>query len=305
METRERGQKRRRVILMVKAKTDHLIFTGTCKAGTGVVAAITGYLAKHNCYICALEQFDDESTDKFFMRAVFRLQEGSPPVGGLRKDFDIIAKEFSMDWQIHDPNKAVKTVILVSKYDHCLEDILYRLRKGEFNIEITAVISNHVDLQHIAERYDLPFIYLPVTRETKIAQEMQIEKIIEETETEFVILARYMQILSERLVDHLEGKCINIHHSFLPSFKGASPYKQAFNRGVKVIGATAHYVTSDLDEGPIIEQLVTRVDHNSKPEQLERIGRENESIALARAITYHVERRVFLDGNKTVVFLGG
>ena len=284
---------------------ENLIFTGTCRAGTGVVASITGYLADRNCYSCSLEQFDDESTGKFFLRSVFRLQQNSPVVDDVREGFDAIAKKFSMDWQIHDPNVAVKTLILVSKYDHCLDDILYRKRKGEFNIDITAVVSNHNDLRELVERQGLNFIHLPVTPTSKIEQERQLQGVLNETGTELVVLARYMQILSNELVARLEGRCINIHHSFLPGFKGASPYQQAFDRGVKVIGATAHYVTAELDEGPIIEQLVTRVDHNCKPEHLERIGRDNESIALARAITYHVERRIFLDGNKTVVFLGG
>ena len=283
----------------------NFIFTGTCRAGTGVVAAITGYLANRNCYICSLEQFDDESTGKFFLRSVFRLQQNSPPVDDVRQGFDAIAKKFSMDWQIHDPNVAVKTLILVSKYDHCLDDILYRKRKGEFNIDISAVVSNHNDLRDLVERQGYDFIHLPITPASKMEQERQLQGVLSETGTELVVLARYMQILSSELVTRLEGRCINIHHSFLPGFKGARPYQQAFERGVKVIGATAHYVTADLDEGPIIEQLVTRVDHNCKPEHLERIGRDNESIALAKAITYHVERRIFLDGNKTVVFLGG
>ena len=285
--------------------TNNYIFTGTCRAGSGVVAAVTGYLADRNCYICALEQFDDESTNKFFMRAVFRPQQGSPEIAEIRRAFESVAAEFAMQWQIHDPMVPVKTLIMVSKYDHCLDDILYRLRKGEFNMQITAVVSNHTDLRPMVEREGLRFIHLPVTRDTKPRQEQRLMEIVDETATELVVLARYMQILSNDLTEQLSGKCINIHHSFLPGFKGAKPYHQAFNRGVKVIGATAHYVTSDLDEGPIIEQILTRVDHNYKPEHLVRAGRDNESIALAKAITYHIERRVFLDGNKTVVFHGG
>ena len=285
--------------------TNNYIFTGTCRAGSGVVAAVTGYLAERNCYICALEQFDDESTDKFFMRAVFRPQQGSPEIAEIRRAFESVAAEFTMQWQIHDPKVPVKTLIMVSKYDHCLDDILYRLRKGEFNMQITAVVSNHTDLRPMVEREGLRFIHLPVTRDTKPRQEQRLMEIVDETATELVVLARYMQILSNDLTEQLSGKCINIHHSFLPGFKGAKPYHQAFDRGVKVIGATAHYVTSDLDEGPIIEQMLTRVDHNYKPEHLVRVGRDNESIALAKAITYHIERRVFLDGNKTVVFHGG
>jgi formyltetrahydrofolate deformylase len=194
---------------------------------------------------------------------------------------------------------------MVSKYDHCLDDILYRRRKGEFNMEITAVVSNHVDLRAMVEREGIAFIHLPVTKDTKPQQEQRLLEIVNETGTELVILARYMQILSNELSAQLSGRCINIHHSFLPGFKGAKPYHQAYERGVKVIGATAHYVTSDLDEGPIIEQILTRVNHNYKPEHLVRVGRDNESTALSKAITYHIERRVFLDGNKTVVFLGG
>ena len=284
---------------------NNYIFTGTCRAGSGVIAAVTGFLAERNCYICALEQFDDESTDKFFMRAVFRLQQGSPEINEIRRAFESVAAEFAMQWQIHDPKVPVKTLIMVSKYDHCLDDILYRLRKGEFNMQITAVVSNHTDLRPMVEREGLRFIHLPVTRDTKPRQEQRLMEIVGETATELVVLARYMQILSNDLTQQLSGKCINIHHSFLPGFKGAKPYHQAFDRGVKVIGATAHYVTSDLDEGPIIEQMLTRVDHNYKPEHLVRVGRDNESIALAKAITYHIERRVFLDGNKTVVFHGG
>jgi formyltetrahydrofolate deformylase len=192
----------------------------------------------------------------------------------------------------------------VSKYDHCLDDLLYRKRKGEINMDVTAVVSNHQDLRTMVEREGIRFIHLPVTSETKSQQEQRLLEIIAETHSELVVLARYMQILSDELTKKLAGRCINIHHSFLPGFKGAKPYHQAFNRGVKVIGATAHYVTSDLDEGPIIEQMLTRVDHNCGPEQLVGVGRDNESMALAKAVKYHIERRVFLDGNKTVVFNG-
>lgn len=285
-------------------EANNYIFTGTCRAGSGVVAAVTSYLAERNCYICALEQFDDESTGKFFMRAVFRPQQDSPDIQSIRDGFSEVSNAFEMEWHIHDPKVAVKTLIMVSKYDHCLDDILYRRRKGEFNMEITAVVSNHLDLRAMVEREGIRFIHLPVTKETKAQQEQRLLEIVDETATELVVLARYMQILSNELSAALSGRCINIHHSFLPGFKGAKPYHQAYDRGVKVIGATAHYVTSDLDEGPIIEQILTRVDHNYKPEHLVRVGRDNESMALAKAITYHIERRVFLDGNKTVVFLG-
>jgi len=289
----------------MQQEANNYIFTGTCRAGTGVVAAVTSYLAERDCSICALEQFDDDSTDKFFMRAVFRPQDGSPSIDSIRESFAEVSAKFAMDWHIHDPKVPVKTLIMVSKYDHCLDDILYRRRKGEFNMEITAVVSNHVDLRAMVEREGIAFIHLPVTKDTKPQQEQRLLEIVNETGTELVILARYMQILSNELSAQLSGRCINIHHSFLPGFKGAKPYHQAYERGVKVIGATAHYVTSDLDEGPIIEQILTRVNHNYKPEHLVRVGRDNESTALSKAITYHIERRVFLDGNKTVVFLGG
>jgi formyltetrahydrofolate deformylase len=289
----------------VTSNTDNFIFTGTCRAGSGVVAAVTSFLADRDCYICALEQFDDESIDKFFMRAVFRRQEGSPPINDIALAFNKVAEEFAMGWKFHNPALAVKTLLLVSKYDHCLDDLMYRRRKGEFNMEITAVVSNHQELRPMVEREGIRFIHLPVTKDTKAQQEDRLLEIIGETESELVVLARYMQILSNNLTEKLAGRCINIHHSFLPGFKGAKPYHQAYDRGVKVIGATAHYVTSDLDEGPIIEQILTRVDHGYGPEHLVRVGRDNECMALAKAVKYHIERRVFLDGNKTVIFLGG
>jgi formyltetrahydrofolate deformylase len=284
--------------------TDSYIFTGTCRAVSGIVAAVTSFLADRDCYICALEQFDDESTEKFFMRAVFRRQENAPSIDILAEEFSSISKTFGMEWNFHCPETPIKTIILVSKYDHCLDDLLYRKRKGEINMEVTAVVSNHPDLCPMVEREGIRFIHLPVTVETKAQQEQRLLEIIDETQSELIVLARYMQILSDELTKKLAGRCINIHHSFLPGFKGAKPYHQAFERGVKVIGATAHYVTSDLDEGPIIEQRLTRVDHTCGPQQLVDVGRDNESMALAKAVKYHIERRVFLDGNKTVVFIG-
>ena len=280
------------------------ILTATCRAGTGVVAAVTGYLADNGCYICALEQFDDESTDKFFMRAVFRPQGDSPPIEDIRRGFSAVTDKLQMQWQFHNPRVPTRVMILVSKYDHCLDDLLYRRRTGDLHMQVTAVVSNHETLRPLAERENIMFHYVPVTPDTKAEQEQALLDLIDSTGTELVILARYMQILSPMLTEKLAGRCINIHHSFLPGFKGAKPYHQAYDRGVKVIGATAHYVTSDLDEGPIIEQMVTRVDHNHRPHDLERVGRDNESMALAKAVKYHIERRVFLDGNKTVVFLG-
>lgn len=280
------------------------ILRATCRAGSGIVAAVSGYLADNHCYIQALEQFDDESTDKFFMRAVFKRQQGSPTINVIEEHFSAIAGRFGIEFTIHDPQQPVKVLVMVSRDDHCLNALLYRKNKGELNIEITAVVSNHPDLRVMVEREGIRFVQLPVTADNKPQQEQRLLELIEESGTELVVLARYMQILSNPLCEQLSGMCINIHHSFLPGFKGARPYHQAYDRGVKLIGATAHYVTSDLDEGPIIEQMVMRVDHNQKPQMLAALGRENESMALTRAVRYHVEQRVFLDGNKTVVFLG-
>ncbi|MGD9661885.1 MAG: formyltetrahydrofolate deformylase [Porticoccaceae bacterium] len=283
---------------------DTYILRANCRAATGVVAAVTSYLAERNCYICALEQFDDEETEKFFMRAVFRPEGDSHSIDSIRRDFEPVAEGLGMQWAMRNCRQPTKVIIMVSKFDHCLTDLLYRYGKGDLNMDIVAVVSNHLDLRPMAERDGIRFVYMPVNKDNKAEQEARLMEMIDETGTELVILARYMQILSNELSEKLRGRCINIHHSFLPGFKGAKPYHQAFDRGVKLIGATAHYVTSDLDEGPIIEQVVTRVDHNYKPEDLVKVGRDNESIALARAVKYHTEHRVFLDGNKTVVFLG-
>ncbi|MGI9285319.1 MAG: formyltetrahydrofolate deformylase [Pseudomonadales bacterium] len=284
-------------------KNNKYILTASCLARTGVVAAVTTFLADRDCYICALEQFDDESTNKFFMRAVFRCQEKSPAIDEIRGTFADVAGKYDMHWEVRDPSVPTKVLIMVSKFDHCLADLLYRRSKGELPMDITAVVSNHLELRPMAEREGIRFIHLPVNKDNKPAQEERLQEIINETGTELVVLARYMQILSDNLTSHLLGRCINIHHSFLPGFKGAKPYHQAYDRGVKVIGATAHYVTADLDEGPIIEQVLTRVDHGYTPDQLVRVGRDNESKALSKAVRYHIEERVFLDGNKTVVFV--
>lgn len=289
---------------IMPSENNTFLLTASCRAVTGVVAAVTGYLADRECYICSLQQYDDESTGNFFMRAVFRPHEKSPTIDKIKRDFVEVSSKFDMTWEIHESQKAMKVLIMVSKYDHCLDNLLYRNRNGEINMEIVAVVSNHQDLRPMAEREGIRFVHLPINKENKAQQEEQLLKIIEESAIELVVLARYMQILSNNLTAQLTGRCINIHHSFLPGFKGAKPYHQAFDRGVKVIGATAHYVTSDLDEGPIIEQILTRVDHAYQPEHLVQAGRDNESMALAKAVKYHTERRVFLAGNKTVVFMG-
>jgi formyltetrahydrofolate deformylase len=207
-----------------------------------------------------------------------------------------------MEWAIHDTTARPRVLIMVSKFDHCLNDLLYRHRIGELKMDITAVVSNHPDLQSLAQWHDIPFIHLPMTPNSKAAQEERLMEIVDETKTDLVVLARYMQVLSNKLCERLSGQMINIHHSFLPGFKGAKPYHQAYDRGVKLIGATAHYVTPDLDEGPIIEQVVERVDHTCRPEHLIEVGRNSETVALARAVRFHIEHRVFLNGDKTVVF---
>ncbi|MFK3774499.1 formyltetrahydrofolate deformylase [Pseudomonas sp. NPDC089406] len=282
---------------------DHFILRVSCPAVSGIVAAVTTYLAEQGCYISEMAQFDDEDNGRFFMRAVFRYNTGvSGDTAQLEAGFADVATRFDMDWSLHSSAKPMRVLLMVSKFDHCLSDLLYRHAKGELDMTITAVVSNHLDLRAMAERQGIRFVYLPVSKETKAEQEAALMRIVEDTGTELVVLARYMQILSDDLCRQLSGKAINIHHSFLPGFKGAKPYHQAYQRGVKLIGATAHYVTSDLDEGPIIEQEVQRVDHAYAPDDLVAIGRDTETIALSRAVKYHLEHRVFLNHDRTVIF---
>ena len=280
------------------------ILTASCPCGTGIVAAVTGYLAEQQCFIASLEQYDNEDSGHFFLRAVFRVPDGAN-IDAIRSGFAPMAQDMSMEYAIHDPARKARVVIMVSKTDHCLSDLLYRVNNSDLHMDIVAVVSNHKDLRAMVEREGIRFVHLPVTADTKRQQEQRLLELVDETDADLVVLARYMQILSDELSKSLQGRCINIHHSFLPGFKGARPYYQAYDRGVKLIGATAHYVTSDLDEGPIIEQVVERVDHNYTPENLTRVGRDNESKALSRAVKYHTEHRVFLDGARTVVFKGG
>lgn len=278
------------------------ILTASCAATRGIVAAATTMLAENKCYISEMAQFDDLDTGKFFMRVVFHVAEGDVTLEDLREHFAAVADQFGMDWQLVDAARPARVLIMVSKFDHCFDDLLYRHRKGELQMEITAVVSNHKDLRPMAEREGLRFIHLPVNKDNKPEQEKVLMDIVDETGTELVVLARYMQILSDGLCQQLQGRAINIHHSFLPGFKGAKPYHQAYDRGVKLIGATAHYVTADLDEGPIIEQAVQVVDHTYLPDSLVAVGRDTETVALSRAVKLHVEHRVFLNGNKTIVF---
>ncbi len=275
------------------------ILTIACPDQVGIVAAVSGVLAAHRGNIVESNQFSDTESGRFFMRLVFDLDEATESV--LLEHFTPLAQQFEMDWRLYDQRRPPRVMILVSKAEHCLNDLLYRHRTGALPMAITAIVSNHRELAHLADWHAIPYHHLPVTAATKPEQEQRILDLVEQTRTELVVLARYMQILSPELCRALAGRAINIHHSFLPGFKGAKPYHQAYNRGVKLIGATAHYVTANLDEGPIIEQEVERVDHAHSPEHLAAVGRDIENIVLARAIHYYLERRVFLNGGKTVV----
>ena len=284
--------------------TDHpYVLTASCPSRMGTTAAITGFLAKRRFYLMEMHQFDDTISECFFVRITFcGVQGESVDLTRLRREFEPLATDEQLEWRIHDSRAPTRVLIMVSNFDHCLEDLLYRHRTGELQMDITAVVSNHPTLQPTATRHNLPFFHLPVTAATKPEQERRLLELIDSTRTELVVLARYMQILSDELCARLRGRAINIHHSFLPGFKGAKPYHQAYDRGVKVIGATAHYVTHDLDEGPIIEQIVERVDHGYTPEMLIAAGRDSERRALSAAVRYAIEHRVFLNGGRTVVF---
>jgi len=276
-----------------------------CPNRPGIVAAVSTLLFEAGCNILDAQQFDDTETGRFFMRVMFNPVEGSPDVAGLREAFAPVAARFGMEWSLRDRAERRRVMLLVSKSDHCLVDLLYRRRIGELSMEVAAVVANHPRETYEHVDFDgAPFHYLPVTRETKLEQEQQIWELVKASASEVVVLARYMQVLSDGLAAKLAGRCINIHHSFLPGFKGARPYHQAHQRGVKLIGATAHYVTSDLDEGPIIEQDVERISHRDTPDDLVRKGRDIERRVLARALADHLDDRVILNGRKTVVFAG-
>lgn len=282
---------------------EHYILTLSCKDVRGIVATVTGFLAKEYGFIIESGQFGDASTGRFFMRVEFSLEKKAADVGALMQRFDAqVARKFRMEWEIVAKTHKSRVLILVSKSGHCLNDLLHRHATGQLPIEVAGIVSNHTDWKHAAKWHGIPFHHLPVTEKTRAKQETRILSLVKRHDIDIVVLARYMQVLSPSLCDALKGKAINIHHSFLPSFKGARPYHQAFNRGVKIIGATAHYVTTDLDEGPIIEQEVARVDHAHTPEELVAIGRDIECLVLARALKYASEHRVLLNGKKTVVF---
>ena len=286
---------------MTETMTPAPVLTLSCPDNFGIVAAVAGYLTETGCNIEQSAQFADRETGLFFMRVEFDLGE-TARLDEITAGFSPIARRFDMDWKIHDATEPLRTILMVSKFDHCLIDLLHRMERREFNLSICAVVSNHHDAEKIAAQHNVPFHFLPVTPETKPEQERALMGIVKQQDVELIVLARYMQVLSNDFCEKLPGRVINIHHSFLPSFKGAKPYHQAFRRGVKLIGATAHFVTADLDEGPIIEQEAERVDHSMTPGDLIRIGRDVERRALAQAVRFYAERRILMNDAKTVIF---
>ena len=275
------------------------VLTLSCPDAVGIVHAVSGFVANLGGDIRDSQQFGDLTTESFFMRAHFAV---SARAEQLRAAFEPLAERFGMDWSLHDSAVLPRVLIMVSQQDHCLNDLLYRHRIGALPGQLVAIVSNHRTCEAMADAAGIPFHYLPVTADTKAEQEAKLIALVDELGIDLVVLARYMQIVSPDLCRALDGRMINIHHSFLPGFKGARPYHQAYDHGVKLIGATAHYVTADLDEGPIIEQEVARVDHSVTPEKLVGIGRDLESVALARAVTWHLEHRIIRNKAKTVVF---
>jgi formyltetrahydrofolate deformylase len=282
---------------------DTYVLLLSCANRPGIVAAVSTYLYEEGCDILDAQQFDDTGTDRFFMRVVFGRVDRTAPFGPLRDGFATISERFGMQWTMRSRSARKRVVLLVSRFDHCLADLLYRWRTGELVMDIAAIIANHPRETYAHLDFgDIPFHHLPVSKTTKLEQEARLWQLVQESQADLVVLARYMQVLSDGLAAQLDGICINIHHSFLPGFKGAKPYHQAFERGVKLIGATAHYVTSILDEGPIIEQDVERISHRDTPDDLVRKGRDIERRVLARAVRCHLEDRVLPNGRKTVVF---
>ncbi len=288
------------------SKQPEYILTLSCPDQRGIVHSVSGFLANHGCNIIDSAQFGDAQSATFFMRVHFEVEDASVSDTGLREEFAALGASMQMNWQLHDAHHKPRVMLMVSKIGHCLNDLLFRYKSGLLPVEIKAIVSNHTDFYQLAASYNIPFHHLPLATgapaEAKQAQEQKVLDIVASNDIELVVLARYMQILSPQMCDALKGKAINIHHSFLPSFKGAKPYYQAHERGVKLIGATAHFVTGDLDEGPIIEQDVERVDHSMEPETLTAIGRDVECVVLARAVKCFVEHRILLNGHKTVVF---
>ena len=280
------------------------ILTFSCPDQSGIQAKVTGLMDKYNAFLTDVQSYSDKDSNKFFSRIVFFINDMEVVTEEFFSEFEALAMKLSMQWSIDDESRKIKTVIAVSKEGHCLNDLLYRARYRDMPIEIVGVVSNHEVYREIVEFSGIKFHHLPIEKssELKKMQENEFRSVVASSGAELVVLARYMQILSDNLANEWSGKCINIHHSFLPSFKGARPYHQAFHKGVKIIGATAHYVTGDLDEGHIIEQDVQRVSHNDSPEDLTRKGNDIESSVLSRAVRWHAEKRVIINGSKTVVF---
>lgn len=282
--------------------THAFILTLSCEDRSGIIAAISNALLRHNCFISRSRSFGDPDTNRFFLRLAFKPENNNLNFDRLQSDLTEIAEKLNAEWAIHDENHKLRTLIMVSKLDHCANALLYGARTGELPIEPVGILSNHPDLEPILAHWGLPFYTVPVSADTKADAEAKMFRIIDESDSELIILARYMQILTNETCEKLEGRCINIHHSFLPSFKGARPYHRAHERGVKKIGATAHYVTADLDEGPIIAQVTEDVDHSHSAKDFVAMGRALEATALVRAVKAHAERRILPNGMKTVVF---
>ena len=277
------------------------VLTLSCPDKPGIVYAVSSFLVQHSANIIASQQYGEPDGGLFFMRVHFSVPPPGRPTGELERAFTWVAEAFQMTWRLHDKATRIKTLVMVSQLGHCLNDLLFRWSSGSLPIDIVGVVSNHQVFRDLTETYKVPFHYVPVTADTKPAAEAKLLSLIDDTKTELVVLARYMQILSPEVCKRVEGRMINIHHSFLPSFKGAKPYHQAHAKGVKLVGATAHYVTPDLDEGPIIEQGLVRVDHSYGPDRLVEAGRDVETQVLARAVAWHADHRVLLNGNRTVV----
>lgn len=275
------------------------VLTLSCPNSPEVIYRISKYLMEHDGAVTESQQFTSPTSGMFFLRVAFT---AAGAIASLDDDFRPVARDLAMSYRLTDASIRQRVLIMVSKYGHCLNDLLYRSHNGDLNVEVAAVTSNHPDLAILADNYRVPFFHVPVTAETKKDSEARILELVEAFHADLVVLARYMQILSDDMCKELDGRAINIHHSILPSFKGARPYYQAYDRGVKLVGATAHYVTSELDEGPIIEQEVARVDHSMSAEEVTALGRDNESRALSRAVRWHCDNRILLDGHHTVVF---
>ncbi|ABD81636.1 formyltetrahydrofolate deformylase [Saccharophagus degradans] len=283
-------------------KVSELILKFSCDDQPGIVASVASLFSLQGFNIRESSQFEDVSTRRFFMRTLLESVEGPKSLADVMSAFQSVADRYKMTWELTDAAEKTKVLIAVSQWGHCLDNLLNGWKRGYLPVDIVGVVSNHEVMKPLCEWYGVPFHYLPVTADTKPQQEQQILDVMDSSEADLLVLARYMQILSDDLCKKLEGRAINIHHSFLPGFKGARPYHQAYERGVKLIGATAHYVTAELDEGPIIEQAVERVSHANTPEELVEIGRDSEAVVLQRAVRWHAERRVLLNGKKTVVF---